>query len=123
VGYPIDFINKVNRAKNCEGTSFIHVYASCPTGWGVLENKSIEIAKEAVDCGLWILSEYLDGEFIINRRPKAFSSVKDHLKKQGQYSHLSDEAIEEIIRHRDEKWKRIVNTWGCKEENKKKNRS
>lgn len=63
IGYPLDFINKVNRAKHCSTTSFIHVYASCPTGWGTPPETAVEIAKEAVDCGLWPLAEY-ETEFL-----------------------------------------------------------
>jgi pyruvate ferredoxin oxidoreductase beta subunit len=81
-------MNKVRKAKQCSGTSFIHVYASCPTGWGIPEKTSIEIAKEAVDCGLWALAEYENGEFTLNRKPKTFTSVADHLKKQGRFQHL-----------------------------------
>jgi len=114
IGYPIDYMKKVNNAKNCNGTSFIHVYASCPTGWGIPEAISVDIAKEAVDCGLWKLAEYKNGEFILNKKPKAFSSVADYLKKQKRYSHLSAENINEIIRHRDKDWDRIQKTWKYK---------
>jgi pyruvate ferredoxin oxidoreductase beta subunit len=111
IGYPLDYMNKVKKAKLCKGTSFIHVYASCPTGWGISENTSIEIAKDAVDCGLWALAEYENGEFILNRKPKQFTSVEDHLKKQGRFRHLKDKDIDEIVRHRDLKWARIIKTW------------
>jgi len=114
IGYPVDFMNKVNRAKHCRGTSFIHVYASCPTGWGIPENTSIAIAKEAVDCGLWILAEYEKGEFTITRKPKTFSPVADYLNKQGRFRHLEDEQVEEITKHRDETWDRVLKTWKLK---------
>jgi len=111
IGYPLDYMNKVNKAKHCQGTSFIHVYASCPTGWGIPEKTSIEVAKEAVDCGLWPLAEYENGEFILNKKPKEFISVAEHLRKQGRYGHLRDKDIEEIIRHRDKKWEHILKFW------------
>jgi len=114
IGYPVDYMNKVNRARSINGTSFIHVYASCPTGWGIPEKTSVEIAKEAVDCGLWVLAEYKNDEFMLTRKPKTFTSVADHLRKQGRYSHLSDEVIKEIIRHRDKEWDRILKTWKLK---------
>jgi len=111
IGYPIDYINKVNKAKHCNGTSFIHVYTSCPTGWGIPTESSIEIAKEAVDCGLWILAEYETGVFKLNKKPKRFTSIKDYLKKQGRYRHLTEEDINNIIKHRDEEWERILKYW------------
>ncbi len=111
IGYPLDYMNKVNRAKRCRGTSFIHVYASCPTGWGIPENTSVAVAREAVDCGLWVLAEFAGGEFALTRKPDGFSPVAEHLKKQGRYAHLGEEAIREIVRHRDERWDRILKTW------------
>lgn len=114
IGYPQDFMDKVNKAKQIKGTSFIHVYASCPTGWGTPTETSIEIAKDAVDCGLIFLAEYEDGEFTLNKNPKEFASAHDYLKKQGRFKHLNDSDIEEVCRHRDLKWERMRKRWETK---------
>jgi len=111
VGYINDFINKVNKAKQVDGASFIHVYASCPTGWGTPTETAVEIAREAVDCGLWFLAEYEDGEFKLNKNPKEFKSVAEYLKKQGRFKHLTDEQINKIIESRDKKWEKIRKNW------------
>ena len=114
IGYPQDFMDKVNKAKHIKGATFIHVYASCPTGWGTPTETSVEIAKEAVDCGLIFLAEYEDGEFKLNKNPKEFASAHDYLKKQGRFKHLSDSDIEEICQHRDLKWERMRKKWETK---------
>ncbi|MCK5145858.1 pyruvate synthase subunit beta [bacterium] len=111
IGYPQDFMNKVAKAKACEGTSFVHVYASCPTGWGSATETSISIAKEAVDTGLWVLAEYEDGGFRITREPRSFSSIQDYLYQQGRFRHLSEKDIAEITRQRDIQWLRIRRDW------------
>ncbi len=111
IGYLQDFINKVNKAKHVKGASFIHVYASCPTGWGTPTNTSVEIAKEAVDCGLFYLAEYENGNFKLNRNPKKFKSAKEYLTKQGRFKHLTDADVEEITKHRDYKWERMRKRW------------
>ena len=111
IGYPNDFMNKVNKAKHCKGTSFIHVYASCPTGWGTPTETAVEIAKEAVDCGLWYLAEYEEGEFKLNRNPKEFSSVEKYLKSQGRFKHLTDADIQVITEQRDKQWNKMRNKW------------
>ena len=67
----------------------------------------MEIAKEVVDCGLWYLAEYEDGEFTLNHNPKTFTNVCDYLKKQSRFRHLSDEDIATIERSRDAKWDAI----------------
>lgn len=114
IGYPQDYLNKVNKAKHIKGATFIHVYASCPTGWGTPTQTSIEIAREAVDCGLIYLAEYMDGDFRLNRNPKEFGSVETYLRKQGRFKHMSDSDIEEIIRFRDRKWERMRRNWNSK---------
>ncbi len=111
IGYPQDFINKVNKAKHVKGASFIHVYASCPTGWGTPTETAVEIAKEAVDCGLFYMPEDADGDFVLNKNPKEFASAKDYLKKQGRFKHLSDEDIDIIVTQRDKKWERMRKQW------------
>ena len=111
VGYPEDMLKKLEKAKNAPGPSYIHVFAPCPTGWGTESDTTIEIGKEAVDCGLWYLAEYENGEFTLNRNPKEFSSVENYLKKQSRFSHLDADDLEEIIKQRDKKWDKIRKNW------------
>ena len=60
-----------------------------------------------VDCGLWYLAEYENGEFTLNHKPKEFSDVEAYLKKQGRFKHLTDEDIQTIRLSRDAKWEAI----------------
>lgn len=108
VGYIEDFAAKVKRASEVKGTSFIHVLAPCPTGWGIDTAETIEVAREVVDTGLWYLAEYYDGEYHLNRKPKEFKDVSHYIKRQGRFKHLNDEDINEIIRSRDKTWDRIA---------------
>ena len=111
VGYIYDFIQKVQKASQIKGTKFIHVIAPCPTGWGVAPDATVEIAKEVVDCGLWYLAEYENGEFRLNHKPKEFSDVGAYIRKQGRFKHLTDEDIRFITESRDKKWERINKTF------------
>jgi len=111
VGYLEDFMRKVQKAKDTEGTSYIHVFAPCPTGWGHESNITIDLAKQAVDSGLWYLAEYENGEFTLNKNPKEFASVEDYLKVQSRFKHLTDENIEVIKAHRDKKWTKMRRDW------------
>ena len=40
-----------------------HVIAPCPTGWGIPVSDTVEAAREIVDCGLWYLAKYENGEY------------------------------------------------------------
>ena len=114
VGYINDFMNKIEKASKIQGTKYIHVIAPCPTGWGVETDSTVEIAKEVVDCGLWYLAEYENGEYTLNYKPKKFTDVGEYLKKQGRFRHLSDNDIEIIKCSRDKKWEKINQNWRIK---------
>ena len=111
IGYPEDFMRKVAKAKEVEGTSYIHILAPCPTGWGHATNITISLAKEAVDCGLWYLAEYENGEFKLNKNPKEFTPIESYLNKQGRFKHLVEEDIKVIENHRDYKWEKMRKNW------------
>jgi len=111
VGYIQDFLNKVQKAAKVEGTSYIHVLTPCPTGWGIATDSTVEIAKEAVDCGLWYLAEYENGEFKLNKNPKEFTPVEDYLRKQFRFRHLDDDDIQKITDIRDVHWKKMRSSW------------
>lgn len=111
VGYLEDYMMKVQKAKQVKGTSYIHVLAPCPTGWGIPSEITVALAKEAVDCGLWYLAEYENGEFKLNKNPEEFSSIEAYLKKQGRFKHLKEKDIEILTKNRDQKWEKIRKQW------------
>ena len=108
VGYLDDFATKVEKASHIRGTKFIHVLAPCPTGWGSPVDATVELAREAVDCGLWRLAECEDGVVTVNRDPRKktgeFASVEHYLKSQRRFKHMSDEDIRLVEAHRDAQW-------------------
>lgn len=88
-----DLRKKVQKAKDVEGPSLLHIHTPCPTGWHFAPAKSIELSKEAVSSGAWILYEYEDGVRKINFKPKELKSIDKYLKMQGRFKHLSEEDI------------------------------
>ncbi len=111
VGYLEDFMMKVQKAKEVKGTSYIHILAPCPTGWGTATEITVALAKEAVDCGLWYLAEYENGAFKLNKNPKEFTPIDAYVKKQGRFKHLKEEEIKTLEAHRDYKWNKMRQNW------------
>ncbi len=111
VGYLEDFMMKVQKAKEANGPAYIHVFSPCPTGWGHESDKTIEIAKEVVDNGLWYLAEFENGKFKLNKTPKLDSDVRPYLNAQSRFKHLTDEDIKEIETLREEKWEKLIREW------------
>lgn len=108
VGYLDDYATKVEKASHIHGTKFIHVLAPCPTGWGSPVDATVELAREAVDCGLWRLAECEGGVVTVNRDPRKktgeFAPVEHYLKSQRRFKHMSDEDIRLVEAHRDAQW-------------------
>lgn len=106
IAYPRDYMEKVQKAKSFRGTKVIHVIAPCPTGWGYASEKTVEIGRMAVECGLWYLGEYENGTYRINK-PKVFKDVEPYLKAQKRFRHLKEEDYRKIEKYRDEEWERL----------------
>jgi len=106
VAYPKDFISKVEKAKKIKGFKYIHVLCPCPTGWRFSAEKTIEVARLAVQTRVWPLYEVENGKLTITVKPKK-RSVKDYLAIQGRFRHLTEEDIQQIERHVDKEWERL----------------
>jgi pyruvate ferredoxin oxidoreductase beta subunit/oxalate oxidoreductase subunit beta len=93
VAYPVDLINKVRKALNVVGPTFIHIHAPCPKGWKFDEAKTVEMARLAIETGMWNMYEWENGEFKYQFRPKKYKPVKEYMKLQGRFAHLEEAHI------------------------------
>ncbi len=108
IGFPDDLIVKFKKAKEAKGTAFIHIFAPCPTGWRMAPELMITISQLAVDCKIFPLYEVFDGvKYVINYQPKNIP-VKEYLKLQGRFSHLTEKEIEIIQREVDFNWEILI---------------
>ncbi len=101
VAYPPDLRKKVRRALAIEGPTFLHVHSPCPLGWGHDGALSIEIARLAVETGMFPLIELERGGVtgvmpIRNPRP-----VAEYLRRQARFRHLfqDDAKAREELEH------------------------
>lgn len=96
VAYPLDLMNKVRKALNKEGATFIHIHTPCPKGWKFDCNRTIEIGKLAIETGMWVNYEIDDGKKTLDHMPKKMKPVSDYLQEQGRFNHLQAEHIQKI---------------------------
>jgi pyruvate ferredoxin oxidoreductase beta subunit len=102
--YMADFLRKVEKAKNTNGPSFLHVLAPCPTGWGFASDQTLEIGRLAVQTGLWFLAEYENGKAKLNVVPREFKPVQDYLGRQKRFKHLTQLEWAIVEKERDREW-------------------
>ncbi len=93
VAYPVDLINKVRKALNVKGPTFMHIHCPCPKGWGFDAAKTVEVARMAIETGMWNMYEWENGVYRYQFRPKKYKPVKEYLKMQQRFAHLTDEHI------------------------------
>lgn len=111
IGYPQDFVRKVKKALETKGATFVQVYATCPTGWRMDGAKTVEIAKLAVDCGVYPLYEIENGKHKLNKPTDIKKDIRDYLGMQGRFKHLGEQEIayiEENVKARYERIKKLV---------------
>ena len=96
VGYIKDLRKKVKKAQEAPGPSYVHVHTPCPTGWFYDPAKTIEVARLAVQTGLWPLYEIEDGRRSITVSVSRLRPVEEYLRLQGRFNHLDEGDIEEI---------------------------
>ena len=105
IGYPADMLKKLEKARDISGFRYLQIFAPCPTGWRFDTAKTVELAKMAVDTGLWTLYEAIDGEITINKKPR-MTPVEDYVKLQGRFRHLTKEQITKLQEWANRKWER-----------------
>ncbi len=112
IAYPEDLVRKVQKAKQIRGSRFLHIYATCPTGWRLPSEMSVKIARMAVQTNIFPLYEVEKGvHYTINEMPRGYL-VREYFKIQGRFKHLTDQDLEQIQEMVDEDWQLLLRKAG-----------
>ena len=107
-----DLIKKVEKAVNVKGPSFINIISSCPRGWRFPTNKTIEMARLAVETNFWPLYEVENGKYKINFELKKRKPIREWLFAQGRFKHLlkpeNKNIVQEIQDEVDKEWNNLI---------------
>jgi len=91
--FPLDLEEKFARAAAYPGPKLFLAFAACPTGWLFDPAHTPDVARLAVESGLWPLKEAIDGEIVHTYVPK-LQPVEDYLKLQGRFRHLFEPTVQ-----------------------------
>ena len=94
-------MEKVAKASQVNGPTYIHILTPCPTGWGFAPDETIEIGRMAVESGMWQLKEFENGEFRTTYTPKRRRPIAEYFAAQARFRHLSPEEIAAIQKEID----------------------
>ncbi len=94
---PADLAEKVDRASKRRGPKLFLSLATCPTGWGFNPELSDDIARLAIETGVWPLKEAIDGVVRHTFIPNRFRPVEEYLRPQRRFRHLFHPERQETI--------------------------
>ena len=115
IGYPTDFIQKVQRAKQMDGPSYIHVSTPCIPAHGIDSANMMSIARKAVRTGYEILYEMDKDRIILSKKSapyidqKARDPLEEYLSLQNRYRKLINDpqALQNLKQRVKKQWEWI----------------
>ena len=118
VAYPSDLRKKVRRGLQVEGAAFIVVHSPCPLGWGHENALGIEVARLAVQTGLYPMIELERGELVGAMPIRNIRPVTDYLRLQDRFKHLfaDDPRAREELEHLQELANHNIEVYGLRSE-------
>ena len=99
-----DLRKKVQKAKEIKGCRVLHIMSPCPTGWGYKSAKTVEVAREAINCGAWVLLEYENGKIKLGRKPAELGQPQKYISLQKRFKGASAESIAALGEHLTERY-------------------
>jgi pyruvate ferredoxin oxidoreductase beta subunit len=108
-----DLEAKVTKAMAISGSRYIHIMVPCPLGWGSASDATINVARMAVESGLFPLFEAENGALTKVSKIRRLVQVEDYLKIQKRFAHLfakdgkdqdSIDAIQAMANHNIERF-------------------
>lgn len=88
VAFPGDVMAKVRRGMAAEGPAFLLVYSPCPLGWAHDPAKTIEVARLAVETGMFPVVEFERGQLVSRLPIREVRPIEEFLALQGRFAHL-----------------------------------
>ena len=88
IAFPQDIQRKVKKALSIKGPKYLQIFVPCPLGWRHESNLTHEIARLAVETGLYPIIEYENGKLTNVKKIKGDVKVEEYLKLQGRFKHL-----------------------------------
>ena len=94
--YPFDLMNKVRKGLKTPGPAYVHILSVCPVGWRCPSDITVKMGRLAVETGVFPLYEVENGQYKLSLELPQLRPVKDYLKLQGRFRHLSEDTISTI---------------------------
>tara|TARA_Y100000310_G_scaffold282785_1_gene304262 strand:+ start:581 stop:1492 length:912 start_codon:yes stop_codon:yes gene_type:complete len=108
IGEELDFVKKVRKALSIRGPTFIHVLTPCVPGWKTDPKDTVTLGDLAINTGVQPLYEIENGKLTFTKKITKRRPVKEYLKMQGRFKHLTDKDTAEIQKFVDKNYEWLL---------------
>lgn len=93
--YPFDLYDKLKRALQSSGNSYLHLLCPCPEGWRFDPDLTVKIGRFAVESRAFPLYEVGAGVYGITIKTPQPRRLADYVRAQQRFEKVSDQEIAE----------------------------
>lgn len=102
IAYPKDLIEKLKKGMENK-PSIVWLHSPCVATWGYAPDRTVQVARLAVQTGLFPLWEYTRGGRLTRTyRVDKPESIEDYARLQQRFRHLDEEGLEALEAHAKE---------------------
>ena len=105
--HPFDLIEKVRRAWNATGDSYVHILCPCPIGWEFPYESTVRLGRMAVETPLFPLYENAGDFYHITVEEPQARPVADYIKKQKRFSHWKAAQVDALQNEVNEAYQQL----------------
>lgn len=106
--YPFDLIEKVKKGLAVKGPAYIQILSVCPVGWRCPADLTVKIGRLAAETGAFPLYEVENGKYKISFKPDKLRPIKDYMKLQRRFRHLSEDTVKEIQKRTEQEYRKLL---------------
>jgi len=106
--YPFDLYDKVKRAVETPGRSYIHILCPCPVGWKFESEETVKVGFKAVETNVFPLYETAEGVCNITVKMLQPKQPAVYFRAQERFASLSDEDIAQATAAVEQQYSRLV---------------
>jgi len=107
VAHPLDLIEKVQKARTIRGMKFLHLLSPCPPDWGISDDETLDLARQAVRTRVFPLFEVENGQRWRFTTDHPGDPVEPYIRRQGRFRHLTPEQVRHIQSEVDARWEAL----------------
>ena len=97
IAYPEDYARKLTKAKQVkDGLAYIHLLLPCTTGWGIAEDRGLDVCRLAVETNYFPLWEAEHGKVCLTHEVANPKPIREYTSMIGKYSHLTSDELDRL---------------------------